>query len=154
MSVSTNCLSDSLLNHGQSTGVTPAPFQPTSSHASTGVMHAIGAHSENLQLATLPVQVKGETLKEVTSIQEYVDKLSDDDKVAFLSAPDIIEHLHEIQSNGKSLITNSLTTRVEKVLQCVKSFMGSLSIVHSEISALVIGGANCILMVCPSNIYL
>lgn len=137
MSFSINCLSDSPLNHGESRGVTPAPFRPTSSHASTGVMHAIGAHS---------------VLKEV--IQEYVDKLSDDDKVAFLSAPDIIKHLHEIQPNGKSLIASSLTTRVEKVLECVKSFMGSLPILHSKISALVVGGANCILMVGPSNIYL
>ena len=152
MSVSTTPLSDSLLNHGQSREVTPAPFRPTSSHASTGVMHAIRAHSGNLQLATLPVQAKSETLKEV--IQEYVDKLSDDDRVAFLSAPDIIKHLHEIRSNGEPLITNSLTTRVEKVLQCVKNFMGSLAIVHPEISAFVVGGANCILMVCPSNIYL
>lgn len=146
MSISTNCLSDSLLNHGQSREVTPTPFQPTSNHGPTDFTHAI------VEDFPTTLRMTDEILEEV--IQEYVDKLSDDDKVAFLSAPDIIEHLHEIQSNGKSLITSSLTTRVEKVIQCVKSFTGSLTILHSEISALVVGGAHCILMVGLSNIYL
>ena len=40
---------------------------------------------------------------------------------------------------------------MEKVLQCVKSFMGSLVVFiqHSpQISSLVVGGVNCILTVC------
>ena len=128
MFTGTNLRNNSPLNYGQSRGATPAPSQPTSGHASAGPM------DETLQKA----------------IQEYVNKLSDDDKAAFLSAPDIIEHLKEMQCNGKSLISSSLTARVEKVLQCVKHFMGSLGIFiqHSpEISSLVVGGVNCILTV-------
>ena len=127
MSTSTNLQSYSLLNDGQSGGVTSS--RPTSSHASSGTM------DETFQKA----------------VQEYVKKqLLDEDKTAFLSAPDVIERLQEMQCNSKPLISGSLTTRVEKVLQCVKAFMGSLGIFiqHSpEISSLVVGGVNCILTV-------
>ena len=88
------------------------------------------------------------------TIQKYINTLSDDDKAAFRTAEDIIEHLQKIQSNGKKLVTSSLTSRVEKVLQCVKTFMGSLSIFiqqSPEISSLVVGGINCILTVCTSR---
>ena len=92
------------------------------------------------------------------AVQEYVKKrLLDDDKTAFLSAPDVIERLQEMGCNGKSLISRSLTTRVENVLQCVKGFMGSLGIFiqhNPEISALVVGGVNCILTVGTSSTYL
>ena len=120
-----------LLNPGQtrqSSGATPVPSRPTFSHASAGSMD--GAFQK--------------------AIQQYMKKLPDDDKTAFLSAPDVIEHLEKLQCNDKSLISSSLTTRVEKVLQCVKGFMGSLGIFiqHSpEISSLVVGGVNCILTV-------
>ena len=126
MSTSTNLQSNSLLKHGQSRGVTPTFSQPTTSHASASPM------DESFQKA----------------IQEYMEKLSDDDKTAFLSAPNVIERLQEMQY--KPLISSSLTARVEKVLQCVKGFMGSLGIFiqHSpEISSLVVGGVNCILTV-------
>ena len=84
------------------------------------------------------------------AVQQYMKQLPDDDKTAFLSAPDVIEHLQEMQCNNKSLISSSLTTRVEKVLQCVKGFIGSLGICiqhNPEISSLVVGGVNCILTV-------
>lgn len=126
MSTSTNLPNNSPLNYGQSRGATPS--WQTSSHASTGSMN------EALQKA----------------IQEYVMELSEDDKAAFRTAPDIIVQLQEIQGNGKSLVSRSLTTRVEKVLQCVKGFMGSLAIFiqqSPEISSLVVGGVNCILTV-------
>ena len=121
--------------HGQSRGAAPTHPWPTSNHAPAIPM------DQALQKA----------------IQEYVKELSEDDKAAFRSAPDIIEHLQEMQDNGKSLISSSLTTRVEKVLQCVKSFMGSLAIFiqqSPEISSLVVGGVNCILTVGTSTAYL
>ena len=131
MSTSTSLLN---LNHGQPGGASTIPLRPSPSHA------AAGSRDETLQKA----------------IQEYVEKLPDDDKEAFKSAPDIIERLQEMQSKRKSLISSSLTSRVEKVLQFVNSFMVALSNFtqqSSEIS-LVVGGAKCILTVCPSNIYL
>ena len=135
MSTSTDLQSDSLLNYGQSREVTPTPSRPTSSHASAGPM------DRTFQKA----------------IQGYVNKLSDDDKTAFLSAPNVIERLQEMQCNGKSLISSTLTSRVEKVVRCVKGFMGSLGIFipHGpDISLLVIGGVNCILMVGTSSTFL
>ena len=118
----------------------------TTAHASPGPMHAAGAHSVNLQLPIPPVPVEDALQK---AIQEYVNKLSNDDKAAFRSAPNIIEHLEERQANGKYLISSSLVDRVEKVLQCVKTFMSSLGIVmqQSQISGLILGGVNCILTV-------
>ena len=68
----------------------------------------------------------GESFRIAT--QEYMERLPDDDKTAFLSAPNVIEHLQEVEHNGKSLISGSLTSRAEKVLQCVQSFMDSLGI--------------------------
>ena len=122
MSTGTNLLGCLPLNHG---GATPAPSRPTSSHG--------------------PMD---ETLQKV--IQEHVKKLSDDDKTAFHSASDIIVRLQEMQGIGKPAISGSLMSRVEKVLQCVKGFMGSLGIFiqqSPEISSLVVGAVNCILTV-------
>ena len=96
-----------------------------------------------------------ETLQKV--IQEHVKKLSDDDKTAFQSASDIIVRLQEMQCNGKPVISGSLMSRVEKVLQCVKGFMGSLGIFiqqSPEISSLVVGAVNCILTVGANRKYL
>ena len=128
MSTSTGLLN---LNVGQSRGASAILLPPSSSHAATGSMDGI------LQKA----------------IQKYIQKLLEDDKAAFQSSPDIIERLQEMQSNGKSLISSSLTSRVEKVLQFVNNFMGALSNFtqqSSEIS-LVVGGVKCILTVCISN---
>ena len=139
-------------NYGQSSGATPTPSQPTSSHASAGSVHAAGVHSGNLQFPTPPIPVrKDEALQKAI---RYVTELSEDDKEAFRSAPNIMERLQDVQGNGKVLLSSSLTSRVEKVLQCLKSFMGSLTIFigHSPaISSLVVGGVNCILMVGTST---
>ena len=151
---STNLLVNLPLNHRQSREATPTSSRPTSSHAYVGPMHAAGAHSGNLQLPTPPVPAD-ETLQK--AILEYVNKLSDDDKAAFQSAPNIMERLQEMEVNGKSLLPSSLTTRVEKVLQCIRSFMASLGVFiqhHPEISSLVVGGVNCILTVGASNAHL
>lgn len=122
--------------HGQSRAATPTQSRPTSSHAFARPMD--------------------ETLQKV--VQEYVEqKLTDDDKEAFESSSDIIEHLQEMQSNSKSLVSSSITDRVSKVLQCVKGFMGILSIFIqqspeiSSLGGLVVGGVNCILKVGANN---
>ena len=148
-------------NPSYSRGATPTPSRPTSSLESAHPMHsgdhlcsagparAAGTQSVNLQLPLPPVPAKRDGAFQMAT-QEYVKKLSGDDKAAFLSAPDVIECLQEIQCNGKSLISSSLSSRVEKVLQCVKHFMGSLGIFiqqSPEISSLVVGGVNCVLMV-------
>src|SRR4029077_11013107 len=98
-------MSTTNLNYGSSTG---AP----SSHAPVSSTHATGAHSGNLQLPTQPVPVKkDEALQKAIG---YIKEVPNDDKTAFQSAPNIIERLQEIQGNGKSVISNSLATRVEK----------------------------------------
>ena len=144
----TSSPSGSYLNRRQPRGATPAPSQPTPSPTTTGPMHGAGAQPVNTQLPTPLMPVKNEALQK--AIQEYVSQLSSDDKAAFQSAPDIIKRLREMQRNNKSSIPNSLTTRVERVLQCIKHFMGSLPIFiqqSPDISSLVVGGANCILTV-------
>ena len=135
MSTSANLPSGSLINHGQ-------PL-PTSGHAAASPLHASGAQ---------PADPPDEALQK--AIKEYTSKLSDDDKTAFKSAfqsaPDVIEDLRKMQRDAKSPISSSWAPRVERVLQCIKSFMGSLSIFiqqSPEISSLVVGGVNCILTV-------
>lgn len=79
-----------------------------------------------------------------------MDGLSDDDKEAFKSSSDIMDKLEEMQQDKTPRISSSLTLRVKNVLQCVKHFMGSITIfiqADPAISSLVIGGVNCILMV-------
>ena len=83
------------------------------------------------------------------AIHKYIDNLSDDDKVAFQSAADVMEMLGELPQ-GKSRISSAQMQKVQKVLQCVKQFSGSviICIQHSpQISSLVMGGLNCILTV-------
>ena len=119
----------------------------------TDPIHGAKSQPVNPQLLTPPVPaIKDEALQK--AIQGYVNKISDEDKEAFRSAPDIIEQLENMQCNKKTLVSSSLMDRVEKVLQCVKHFMGSLGIFiqHSpEISSLVVGGVNCILTVGTSS---
>ena len=149
------------LNYGQFRGATPPPSRPTSSHASARPMnsavpvHAAGAHPMNPQLHIPPVPAMQDEAFQ-TAIQKHLEELSDEDKAAFLSAPQIIDRLQEMQCNGKSLIPSSLTTRVENVLQCVKHFMDSLGIFiqhHPDISSLVVGAVNCILTVSASSTF-
>ena len=121
---------------------TPAPSQQPSGHAAAGPIRVTGTQSMSL------VPAKDEALRR--AIEAYISKLSHDDQDAFQSAPDVIEHLKTMQCNSKSPIPSSFTVRVEKVLRCIRCFMGSLSIFiqHSpKISALVVGGVNCILTV-------
>lgn len=86
------------------------------------------------------------------AIQAYIDNLSSDDKIAFQSATDVMQRLGELQQ-GKSYISSSYAShmqKAQKVLQCVKQFLGSITICiqhHPEISSLVVGGLNCILTV-------
>ena len=121
----------------------------TSSSALTGPV-STGGQSSNLQSPTISVPVKNEAFQK--ALQEYIDALSDDDKVAFQSSTDVIEKLGELQQD-KSRISSShptLVQKVHKVLQCMQLFMGSIAICiqhHPEISSLVVGGLNCILTV-------
>ena len=131
------------------------PFRdkkPGSSSGSTdqGIASSIGgaAHAtmDNPQLLPISVPVKNEAFQ--TAIQEYIDKLPDDDKVAFHSATDVMEKLAELQSHISSPHTRM--QRVQKVLQCVKQFLGSIAIYiehHPKISTLVVGGLHCVLTV-------
>lgn len=96
---------------------------------------------------TIPVPMKNEAFQ--MAIHKYIDNLSDDDKVAFQSAADVMEMLGELPQ-GKSRISSSQMQKVQKVLRCVKQFSGSviICIQHSpQISSLVMGGLNCILAV-------
>ena len=150
MSFRPNFSISSLLNHGQPGGATstPALSQQASGHVTTGPMYVAGAQPMNPQLSQPLLPAGCGVLQE--AIQKYIPQLSDEDRAAFISAPDIMERLQDLQSNHKSALPSSLTTRVERVLQCIKHFMGSLSIFiqqHPETSALVVGGVNCILTV-------
>ena len=124
--------------------------QGSSSITLAGLSNATGVQSPTPQSPTISAPVKNQAFQ--TAIQEYLDNLSDDDKVAFQSATDVMQMLGGLQQ-GKSRISSSHTTRVQKVqkvLQCVKQFLGSIAICiqHSpEISSLVVGGLNCILTV-------
>ena len=84
-------------------------------------------------------------------LQKHIDRLSDGDKEAFKSASavDVMEELKKAQ-DGTSRISDSLT-HVQKVLECINRLMEPLKIFiqHSPgISALVVGGFKCVLMVC------
>ena len=113
-----------------------------------GPAHATVDPSPNSE-STVSVQVNHEAFQ--IAIQEYTDKLPDDDKVAFRSATNVLEKLAELQQ-GKSHISSSHTRmqRVRKVLQCLKRFLGSIAVCiqhNPEISSLVVGGLHCILTV-------
>ena len=95
-----------------------------------------------------PVPSKSEAF--YNAIQEFVNNLPDDDKTAFQSSSDIMEKLREMQRGQNSHISSPLTSRVQKVLQLVKHFMGFIAMFTQYspgISSLVVGGANCILTV-------
>ena len=128
---------------------TQTPSQSTSSQAPTEPMHAAGVHPPGIQSPTLQVLPM-----EHKTFQNLIhNTLSDDDKAAFLSAPNIMERLQEMQGS----VSSALTARVEKVLQCVKNFMNSLARcipLGPEILSLAVGGVNCILTVGTSTTYL
>ena len=116
-----------------------------------GPRHAAGDQSSNPQPPTASMPTKNKAFERAVAValQKHIDKLSDDDKAAFRSAKDVMERLGELQQD-RSRISDSHTTRVQNVLQCVKQFLGSTTICiqHSpEISSLVVGGLNCVLTV-------
>ena len=98
----------------------------------------------------VPVPLINEAFRK--AVQGYIVGLSDDDKRAFHSATNVIEKLEEL-SGGKSRISSSHATLIQKVqnvLQCVKQFLVPIAICiqhHPEVSALVVGGLNCVLTV-------
>ena len=140
-----NPISRSLTQAGGST-----PNRIATSSTLAGPAHATGNQPPNPQSPTVPVSLKNEAFQK--AIQKYVDNLSDNDKVAFQSAPDVMEKIREL-SQGNPRTSSSHTTRmqrVQKVLQCVKRFLESLKICiqhHPDISSLVVGGLHCILTV-------
>ena len=114
---------------------------------------ATGNQALNSQSPAIPVPGKNEAFEK--AIQEHINNLSTEDKVAFQSATDVMKKLGELQQ-VKSPTSSSHTTRtqkVQKVLQCVKQFLASVAICiqHSpEISSLVVGGLHCVLTVSTS----
>lgn len=84
------------------------------------------------------------------AIQKYIANLSEDDKAAFRSPPDIMKKLSE-----SPISSSTRMQKVEKLLQCLKRFLASTAIGiqhHAEISSIVVGGLHCILIV--STLYL
>lgn len=121
--------------------------------ASSGIAspaHATRSQSPDFQSPAFSVPEKNQAFQK--AIQEYIDNLSEDDKVAFQSATDVMEKLEELQraTTHKSSSHTTRMQKVQKVLQCLKRFVGSIAICiqhHPEISSLVVGGFNCILTV-------
>ena len=140
-----NVISGSLITASASTNVGIA-----SSGTLAGPMYTTGYQALNPQPLVIPVLVKNEAFQQ--AIQEYINQLSDDDRLAFQSATDVMEKLEELQQRKPNTFTFHSTRiqKVQKVLQCLKQFMGSIAICiqHSpQISSLVVGGLNCILTV-------
>lgn len=136
-----------LVNNALSGTPTNTTSNTMSGHpgALSGAVHTAGVQSLN------PVSSKNMAFERAVEVilQRHVN-LSNDDKAAFQSASgvDVMEKLREAQ-HGASRISDSLT-RVQKVLECVNRFMGPLAIFSQrspEISSLVVGGLNCILVV-------
>lgn len=101
-----------------------------------------------------PVPTKSEAQK---AIEEYIDNLSDDDKIAFQSASDVMQKLGELKQ-GESRISRSHINhmqKAQKVLRDVKQFVESVAVgiqLGPQIYSLVVGGLNCVLtvgIVCP-----
>ena len=119
-------------------------------NARTDTRLEIADQSPNPQSTAIFIPVQNQALQK--TIQDCIDHLSDDDKVAFQSATDVVDKLGELKQ-GTSHISISHPTcmeRVQKVQQCVKQFLGSISICiqhNSEISLLGVGGLRCILTV-------
>lgn len=134
------------------TNVIAGPSNITNNGISAGPVHATGNQPANSQPPVTPVPVKNQAFRK--AIEEYIDHLSDDDKLAFQSATDVLEKMEELQKRKSSISTSHATCkeRVQKVLQSVKQFLASITICiqhHPEISSLVVGGVHCILGVSP-----
>ena len=143
---------DSSLSRGSTPTGTPLSGGSRIGSGFGSPAHQAGDQPQHPKSPDLSSLVKSEGLQQ--AIQEYVDKLSNDDQIAFRSATDIMDKLGE-QQWGKFRITNFHITRMQKVLQCVDQFLGSIAICIQydlRISSLVVGGLNCILAV--STLYL
>ena len=87
------------------------------------------------------------------ALQKYIATLSDNDKAAFKSCGDVMQKMQLLNQEGSKLkgrVSSRLSDRVQKVLNLMKQFMGSIQIFiqHSpEISSLAVGGLNCVLSV-------
>ena len=88
------------------------------------------------------------------AVEQYTKNLSDDDKKAFHSfnsGSDVMAEICNLNNEtDKIRVTNAHSERVQKILNCIKQFMGTLSIFiqHSpEFSSLAMGGVNCVLLV-------
>ena len=141
-SVQSNAASESSIEESTSTskGVVSSS-RPT---------HAAGGQSLNPRPPTFPMPARNEAFERAVAValQKYIDRLSDDDKVAFQSATDVMEKLEELHQDN--CCPSTRMQKVQKVLQCVKQFLGSITICiqHSpEVSSLVLGGLNCVLTV-------
>lgn len=116
-----------------------------------GPARAVGAQSLNpIAPAPAPAPAKNEAFEK--AVKSYINQLTEADKKAFLSGSDIMARLQEMQNDqsGFGRVSGQFTPRIQKVLQCIKQFMGSIAISiqhHPEISSLVLGGFNCILTV-------
>lgn len=134
-------------NDKSSRGASPAPSRPASPAPS-------GPASTHSVMGPVPSKNKAFEGAVALMLQNHIDSLSDDDKKAFqrASVVDVMEELRKAQ-HSTSGISDSLS-RVQKALKFVDRFMGSLAIFiqqSPEISSLVVGGLNCILMVCISS---
>ena len=131
-----NTLDTSNVESGSLTGA--------SANALAGSASATGDQSQSL---TILVSMKNEAFQK--AIHKYIDNLSDDDKVAFQSATDVMEKLGELQQ-GKSRVSSSQMQKIQNLLKCVKLLSESVIICiqhRPQISSLVMGGLNCILTV-------
>ena len=135
------------------TGASASPSEVIASTSSLGEpAHASGGgQSLNPQPSTVSMPAKNEAFERAVAValQKHIDKLSDDDRDAFQSATAVMGKLEELQQDN-SRISASHTSRVEKLLQRLQQFLGSVAICiqHSpEISSLVVGGLHCVLTV-------
>ena len=111
----------------------------------------------NLQSPAISVPVRNEAFQK--AVLEYIDKLSEDDQEAFQSATDVMEKLEQLPQGGFRISTSytDRMVKVQKVLGCVKKFLGSIAISiqhHPDVSSIVLGGLHYVLTVstCPINI--
>ena len=112
---------------------------------------ATGDQSLNPRSSEISVPKKNQVFQK--AIQNYIDKLSNDDKEAFQSASDVMDKLGALPP-AKSHLSISVMQKLQKVQQYVNQFLGSIAICIQqslEISSLVMGGLNCILRVCTTS---
>ena len=97
-----------------------------------------GNRSPNPRPPAIPVPAKNKAFQQ--AIQEYLDALLDEEKVAFRSATDVMEKLEDLLAKSH---TGSHATRTQSVKQFLESV--KICIRHSlGISSLVVGWLNCV----------